>query len=94
MLGMCAMASEKAEDACMALSEMLPADRLGKVQLLSSDYASTKLSTELKCVMPNLQCLALDFIHVLIAYEQLDSTWSYKTEVADVTVKLASLGSP
>ena len=94
MLGMCAMASEKAEDACMALSEMLPADRLGKVQLLSSDCASTKLSAELKCMMPNLQCLVLDPIHVLIVYEQLDSTWSYKTQVLDVTVKLASLGSP
>ena len=71
------MASEKAEDVCMALAEMLPADGLGQVQCLSSDCASTKLYAELKCIMPNLQCLALDPIHLCIVYEQLASTLSY-----------------
>ena len=71
VLGMCAMASEKAEDVS---AEMLPADGLGQVQFLSSDCASTKLYAELKCMMPNLQCLALDPIHLCIVYEQLVST--------------------
>ena len=81
VLGMCAMASAKAEDVCVALLEMPPAGGLGQVQFLSSDCASTKLYSELKCIMPNLQCLALDPIHLCIVYEHLVSTRFHKTEM-------------
>ena len=71
VLGTRAVPSEKAEDIRIALAEMLPAEGLRQVQCLSSDSASIKLYTELKCVMPNMQCLALDPIHLSIVYEHL-----------------------
>ena len=71
VLAMIPVPSEKAEDVCAALSEALPAKGLQQVQCVASDCASIKLYTTLRRIMPNLQCLALDPIHLPIVYEQL-----------------------
>ena len=70
VLAMIAVASEKAETVCDALSENLPAAGLNQVECVASDNASTKLYTQLRRIMPNLQCLCLDPIHLPIVYEQ------------------------
>ena len=43
---------------------------LNQVECVASDNASTKLYTQLRRIMPNLQCLCLDPIHLPIVYEQ------------------------
>ena len=72
VLGMIAISSEKAPEICLALSEVLPAQGLAQVECVASDSASLKLHAELKSIMPNLQYLMLDPIHLSIVYEQLD----------------------
>ena len=51
---------------------MLPAQGLVQVERAASDSASLKLYAELKRIMPNLQYLTLDPIHLSMVYEQLD----------------------
>ena len=71
VLAMLPVSSEKAEVVSMALGEALPAAGLQQVECVASDAASLKLYTQLRRVMPGLQCLALDPIHLSIVYEQL-----------------------
>ena len=71
VLAMIAVPSEKAEDVSAALSEALPPRGLQQVQCVASDCASMKLYTNLRRIMPNLQCLTLDPVHLPIVYEQL-----------------------
>ena len=63
--------SEKAEVVSMAVGEALPASGLQQVQCIASDAASAKLWTQLRRVMPGLQCMMLDPVHLPIVYEQL-----------------------
>ena len=68
---MIAVPSEKAEVVTPALGQALPAKGLLQVQCVASDCASIKLYTHLRRIMPNLQCLTLDPVHLPIVYEQL-----------------------
>ena len=67
---MLAVASEKAEEVTTALSDALPARGLQQVQRVASDSASLKRYTQLRRIMPNLQCVTLDPVHLPIVYEQ------------------------
>ena len=70
VLAMIAVPSEKAEAVCDALLQNLPAEDLDQVECVASDNASTKLYTQLRRIMPKLQCLCLDPIHLPIVYER------------------------
>ena len=71
VLAMIPISSEKAEEVCMALGAVLPAAGLQQVQCVASDSASVKLYTHLRRIMPGLQSLLLDPIHLSIVYEHL-----------------------
>ena len=73
LLAMLPVSSEKAEEVSLTLAQNLPAKGLAQVQCVASDTTSHKLYAELRRVMPNLQCLSLDPIHLAIVYEPLDS---------------------
>ena len=66
VIAMVAVSSERAEEVVLSLAENLPARGLSQVQCAASGSASTKLYAELKQIMPNLQCMALDPIHLCI----------------------------
>ena len=68
------VSSERAEEVCLALATHIPAEGIKQVQCVASDNATHKLYAELRRIMPNLQCLALDPIHLCIVYENL--IWS------------------
>ena len=74
VLAMIPVSSERAEEVCLALATHIPAEGLKQVQCVASDNATHKLYAELRRIMPNLQCLALDPIHLCIVYENL--IWS------------------
>ena len=69
VLAMIAVPSEIVDIVSSALAESLPVEGLVQVECVASDSASTKLYTALRRVMPNLQCLCLDPIHLAIVYE-------------------------
>ena len=71
LLALIPVSSERAEEVCLALATHLPAEGLRQVQCVASDNATHKLYAELRRIMPNLQCLALDPIHLCIVYEKL-----------------------
>ena len=70
VLAMEAVPNERAEEVAKTLANSLPAKGLHQVQCLASDSASLKLYSEMRRIMPNLQCLCLDPIHLSIVYEQ------------------------
>ena len=72
VLGMFPVATEKAEEIAMALGSNLPSQGLRQVMSVAADNATGKLYTALRRVMPNLQCLSLDPLHLAMVYEQLD----------------------
>ncbi|CAE7810254.1 unnamed protein product [Symbiodinium sp. CCMP2592] len=93
---MLAVGSEKAEDVCAALVEALPARGLQQVQCVASDCASVKLYTNVRRILPNLQCMTLDPVHLPIVYENLGffdkeyATWRKKTAGAVCLRKIMS----
>ena len=69
VLGMIPVASEKAEEVSMALGFHLPSNGLTQVVCVAADNTTSKLYAALRRVMPNLQALCLDPIHLAITYE-------------------------
>ena len=69
VLGMIPVASEKVEEVAMALGFHLPSTGLSQVRCVASDNTTPKLYAALRRIMPNLQALCLDPIHLAITYE-------------------------
>ena len=70
VLGMFVIASEKAEEVAMALGSNLPLEGLRQVRMAAADNASRKLYLHLRRIMPGLESLCLDPIHLAITYER------------------------
>eukprot|EP00439_Symbiodinium_sp_Y106_P058484 s676_g8.t1 len=79
VLGMFAIASEKAEEVAMALGSNLPLEGLRQVRMAAADNASRKLYLHLRRIMPGLESLCLDPIHLAITYERPAFTVWYAT---------------
>ena len=71
VLAMVAVPNEKAEEVSLAVSNALPLAGLHQIQCVASDNAYLKLYAELARILPNLQALCLDPIHLAIVYEHL-----------------------
>eukprot|EP00435_Cladocopium_sp_Y103_P014108 s4470_g3.t1 len=64
---------EGATDIRKGLVDYLPGDALQQVELLATDAPSKRLYEVLKGVLPNLQALALDPVHLAMHYESASS---------------------
>jgi hypothetical protein len=73
VLLMLAVKAEKAEETAQAISDNFSISACGQVKYISVDNPSAKLINELTPSMPNLSVMALDPVHLAIAYEY--STW-------------------
>ena len=71
VLGMLPISTEKAGEVSMALASAWLADGLWQVRVVASDNANMKLYTHLRRIMPGLQAVCLDPIHLAITYECL-----------------------
>eukprot|EP00969_Alexandrium_andersonii_P059566 2622836-Alexandrium_andersonii.AAC.1 len=77
VLGLCPVAGEGVDDVCAALVRALPEGARGQVRFAACDNASASLVSGLQGVLPGLEMLALDPVHLAIVYEY--STWRKKT---------------
>jgi hypothetical protein len=73
VLLMLAVKSDNAEETALAISENFSITACGQVKYIAVDNPSSKLINELLPSMPNLSIMALDPVHLAIAYEY--STW-------------------
>ena len=69
VVGLCASRGEAAEDLSACLRNSIPGCYLGNVRHIASDNPSQKMLLELRKILPNLEGLSLDPIHVAMHYE-------------------------
>ncbi|CAE7260379.1 unnamed protein product [Symbiodinium sp. CCMP2592] len=69
VVGFWPLLSEKAEHLQEAFLHNLPQAALAQVQCVATDAPSSLMFSRLRSIMPNLQCLCLDPVHLAIKYE-------------------------
>ena len=69
VVGFWPLISEKAEHLQEAFLRNLPQAALDQVQCVAKDAPSSLMFSLLRSIMPNLQCLCLDPVHLAIKYE-------------------------
>ena len=69
VVGFWPLISEKAEHLQEAFLRNLPQAALDQVQCVATDAPSSLMFSLLRSIMPNLQCLCLDPVHLAIKYE-------------------------
>lgn len=103
----CCMAtkSESGAEIAQELRQHLPPDCLSAVRTVATDAPSKEVFTELQSVLPKLEFLVLDLVHVCFLFEsaqgrkrtragQLLRCMQAKWNKVDDTVALAPLGAP
>ncbi|CAK0856925.1 unnamed protein product, partial [Prorocentrum cordatum] len=61
--------SESGEDIARELAQHVPADCLAQVRTVATDSPGPELLAQLKAVMPNLEFLVLDLVHIAFSFE-------------------------
>jgi len=78
VLAMTPMSGENTTTYARVLSEAIPAGAHGQVRFIATDDPSPALWREVSKVLPNLEIMTLDPVHLAIVYEY--STWNKRTE--------------
>ena len=69
LLGLQAVSSESAENIAAALKKQVSPANLQHTIMVTCDQATASMAVVLKNTMPNLRALALDTLHLAMAYE-------------------------